>query len=176
MNPFQQLKDRLKLTEDNQLMLDRVPMILTPRWFFVGIMKRVVDTAGKDIASKIYYEAGYDGAYGWGMVQIKNGLSGREVMSQYLDSMTYRGWGRFEIVDFEEDNGKGRFRYYNSAVSLELGPGEDPVCFWVPGALAGCFQAILENAGSNLKARGLEINCLSQGQPFCEFLVEPVTK
>jgi predicted hydrocarbon binding protein len=172
---FQALKDKLELTLDNRLMLDGVAMILTPRWFFVGIMNRVAEEAGPEIAAKVYYEAGYEGAYKWGNVQIGKGLSGRAVMEQYLSSMTHRGWGRFEIVSFDETQGRGLFWFYDSAMALELGQTGQRVCTWVAGALAGGFQVILDHARSRLKVRGRETKCLSEGKPHCEFVVEPAT-
>jgi predicted hydrocarbon binding protein len=171
---FQELKDKLELTLDSRLMLGSVEMILMPRWFFVGIMKRVVREAGKEAATRIYYGAGYEGAYNWGQVQIEQGLSGREVMEQYLGSMTHRGWGRFEIVDLDLERGRGLFRFHNSAVALEYGSREDEVCLWVPGALAGAFQVILDQKESGLKVQGREKGCLAQGEEYCEFVVEPI--
>lgn len=174
MGTFQELKDKLELTLDSRLMLGSVEMILMPRWFFVGIMKRVVREVGREAAARIYYGAGYEGAYNWSQVQIERGLSGREVMEQYLGSMTHRGWGRFEIVDLDLGTGRGLFRFYNSAVALEYGSREEEVCLWVPGAVAGAFQAILDQMGSNLKVRGREEVCLVQGgEDFCRFVVEP---
>ena len=174
MATFQELKENLELTLDNRLMLGSVEMILMPRWFFVGIMKLVVSEAGREAAQKIYYGAGYEGAYNWGKVQIEQGLSGREVMEQYLGSMTHRGWGRFEIMDMDLEQGRGSFRFHNSAVALEYGSREEEVCLWVPGALAGAFQVILDQKGSGLKVRGREEGCLVQGgEDYCRFVVEP---
>jgi len=175
MDTFKELINRLELTENKRLVLDGIPMVLMPRWFFVGIMKRVVTEAGPDIASKIYYDAGYEGAYNWSKVQIEKGLRGLEIIEQYLGSMTHRGWGRFEILDFDEEKGRGNFRLHNSALALEQGRTGESICLWVPGAMAGSMQAILEQHGSELKVRGQETQCLSAGQPFCEYIVAPVT-
>jgi len=174
LESFNRIKDRLTLTEDNRLMLSEVPMILTPRWFFVGIMKRVAEKAGSDIASEIYYEAAFDGAYKWAKVQMESGLKGRAVVEQYLGSMTHRGWGRFEINRFDEENGTGRFRYFHSAVALEYGNTGNAVCLWVPGALAGGFQAVLDQSDRDVMVKGREDSCLSQGLPYCEFAVDPI--
>jgi predicted hydrocarbon binding protein len=174
METFQQIKDQLVLTGDNRLMLNRVPMILTPLWFFAGIMKQVVEKAGEDTASDIFYKAGYDGAYNWAGVQIENGLSGREVIAQYLNSMTCRGWGRFEITGFDTETGKGSFRFFDSAIALEHGSIGRKVCLWVPGALAGGFQAVLDHARSSIRVKGRETACMSQGHTLCEFSVTPI--
>jgi predicted hydrocarbon binding protein len=176
MDTFKELINRLELTDNNQLELDTVPMILMPRWFFVGIMQRVVAEAGSDTASKIYYAAGYEGAYNWSKVQIEKGLRGSDILQQYLGSMTHRGWGHFEILHFDESTGRGSFRLHNSALALELGRAGEAGCLWVPGALAGSMQVILEHNGSALKVRGKETQCLSTGGPFCEYIVEPAAR
>jgi predicted hydrocarbon binding protein len=176
MDTFKELISRLELTDNKRLVLDEVPVVLMPRWFFVGIMKRVVAEAGSQIAAKIYYEAGHEGAYKWSKVQIEKGLKGSAVLEQYLNSMTSRGWGRFEILNFDEEEGQGNFRLHSSALALEQGRTGESVCLWVPGAMAGSMQAILEYHGSELKVRGQEVQCLSTGQPFCEYIVEPVTR
>ena len=176
MEAFGGLIKRLELTEENRLLLDEVPMVLMPLWFFTGIMKRVEAEAGRRAVAKIYYDAGYEGAYKWSRVQIENGLQGSAVLAQYLNSMTNRGWGRFEIVSWDENNGRGDFRLHQSALALEQGRTEEASCLWVPGAMAGSMQAILDANDSPLKVGGREVQCLSTGQPFCEFMVAPATR
>lgn len=172
MDDFQKLAQGIELTEDNRLMLGEVAMVLMPRWFFVGIMKRVVAEAGEEVAAKVYSGAGWEGAYNWAKVQIAAGLTGREVMDQYLGSMTARGWGRFEIVELDLDKGYGKFQWHNSALALELGETGREVCLWGPGAMAGGMQAILEHNGSSLQVSGREESCRSAGAEYCEIIVE----
>jgi predicted hydrocarbon binding protein len=157
MDQFQDLKNQLVLTDDNCIMLGSVAMILMPAWFFTGIVERVVKEAGPETAAKIYYE----------------GLTGREIMEQYLGSMSHRGWGRFEIVEFDANRGHARFRLYNSAVALSYGVVGQTVCIWVPGALAGAMQVILDHAKKEIRVKGRETQCFSQGQTHCEFAVQP---
>ena len=133
MSELKDLLAQLELTEDNRLMLGEVAVIMMPAWFFSGILKRVKEQAGPEIAAKVYYEAGWEGAYNWSKVQLAKGLKGREVMAQYLGSMTVRGWGRFEIVEFDQAAGTGLFRYHNSAVALQQGNVGEAICYWVPG-------------------------------------------
>lgn len=173
MSELKGLLDQLELTEDNRLMLGEVAVIMMPAWFFSGILKRVKEQAGVETAKKVYYEAGWEGAYNWSKVQLDKGLKGREVMAQYLGSMTVRGWGRFEIVEFDQTAGTGLFRYYNSAVALQQGNVGEAICYWVPGALAGAMKAIMEAEGKETGVRGREVGCLAQGREFCEFVVEP---
>ena len=173
METFDDIKDQLRLTQDNRLMLNRVPMIITPVWFFAGIVKRLTEKAGVKLASDVLYEAGYQGAYDWAVVQMQDGLDGRAVMEQYLASMTNRGWGRFEIVSFARNRGKGRFRFFNSAIALDHGCTGNRVCHCFSGALAGGFQAILNSDGAGLKVNGRETACYSEGGDLCEFEVGP---
>ncbi|MEJ2164077.1 MAG: DUF5943 domain-containing protein [Desulfobacterales bacterium] len=176
MEAFKELIKRLELTAENRLVLDEVPMVLMPLWFFAGIMKRVETAAGPEAAAGIYYDAGYEGAYKWSRVQIENGLQGSAVLEQYLNSMTNRGWGRFEIASLDEKNGRAVFRLHHSALALEQGRTEQASCLWVPGAMAGSLQAILDAGGSPLKVGGRETRCLSAGHPFCEFTVAPAAR
>jgi predicted hydrocarbon binding protein len=177
METFDLLKNSLTLTDDHCLKLNTVPMVLMPRWFFVAIKKQVETLSGEEISKQVYYNAGYEGATLWSQTQIKEaGLSGIAIMEQYLGSASLRGWGRFTILSFEIDEGKGRFRIDNSAVAVETGYREKTVCDHLPGSLAGAFQAILDHAGKTLKVIGREIKCKCQGDPWCEFIVEPLSR
>ena len=176
MEEFDLLKSRLVFTDDYCLKLDTVPMVLMPRWFFVAIKKQVEKLGGEQISRKVFYEAGYEGATLWAQTQIREaGLSGKAIMEQYLGSASLRGWGRFSILSFEMDAGKGHFRLYHSAVAEETGRRAGPVCDHLPGSLAGAFQAILDYGGKTLKVIGRELKCKSQGEQFCEFIVEPIS-
>ena len=172
METFENLKNRLALTEQEQLMLESVPMLLMPRWFFVAIKKQVESLAGKEISKKVYYEAGYEGASKWAQTQMKEaGLSGRAVIEQYLASASVRGWGRFEILDFDQERGYGKFRIHHSAVAEETGLVKETVCDHLPGSIAGAFQTILDHARVARKVQGREVKCISNGDSFCEFVV-----
>jgi len=176
MEKFDLFKNRLILMDDYCLRLDTVPMVLMPRWFFVAIKKQVEKLSGDDISKKVYYNAGYEGAILWAQTQIKEaGLSGKAIMEQYLGSASMRGWGRFTILSFEMDAGKGHFQLYNSAVAEETGHSVGTVCDHLPGSLAGAFQAILDHDGKTLKVIGREIKCICQGDQRCEFIVEPLS-
>lgn len=174
MEDFNLLKDRLELTDDHRLMLDSVHMVLMPRWFFGAIMRCVQEAAGEAVARKVYYDAAYEGAYKWGQAQAEKGLTGQEIMEQYLGSLSIRGWGGFEMLSMDLEKGRGVFRLKNSATAQELGrPGSD-TCYQMPGAVAGAFQLILDMAGSHLKVEGREVTCLSKDDPYCEYVVEAI--
>lgn len=174
MEVFEELKGQLILNDQDRLMLGSVPMLLMPRWFFVAIKKQVETLAGREVSRKVYYEAGYEGATKWAKTQMKElGLTGRAVMEQYLGSASVRGWGRVEILEFDAERAYGRFRIHHSAVAEEAGRQGEMVCDHLPGSLAGAFQAILDHSGKKRKVMGRETKCLSKGDTWCEFLVEP---
>lgn len=174
MEAFHELKEALVLDENNRLMLGDVPMLLIPRWFFAGIHQRVVAAVGLDAAAKIYSGAGFEGAYNWCRVQIEKGLTGRAVLEQYLDSMSHRGWGKFEIVEYDQEQGSSKIHYENSALALETEPSEHPVCAWFCGALEGAMQAIAEDTQLSQKNfLASETSCLAQGNSCCLFIVNP---
>jgi predicted hydrocarbon binding protein len=174
MERFEDLRQRLTMSEDGSLTLDDIPMILMPRWFFAAILRQVEEIAGREAAERIFYAAGCEGADKWVRAHMeKMGLSGKAVMAQYLGSAGRRGWGRFEILEFAENEGRGRFRLHHSAVAEETGNTGSLTCIHLPGSVAGAFQAILDCQGIDLKVHGREIKCRSRGDDFCEFAVEP---
>lgn len=173
---FDKLKENLVLDENQRLMLENVPMLLIPRWFFAGIYQRVVEEVGPVAADSIYSQAGHVGAYKWCQVQIKKGLNGRAVLEQYLDSMSCRGWGQFEIQDFDQDLGRCSIRYKQSALAIELGQQGRSVCTWFCGALEGALQAISETAGRSAQYRASETTCLANAGQSCRFVVESLNK
>jgi predicted hydrocarbon binding protein len=42
----------------------------------------------------------------------------------------------------------------------------------VPGALAGAMQVILDHGEKEIQVKGWEAQCFSQGQTYCEFVVQ----
>jgi predicted hydrocarbon binding protein len=50
------------------------------------------------------------------------------------------------------------------------------VCDHPPGSLAGAFQVILDHERRGIRVVGRETKCVSNGDPWCEFVVEPEGK
>jgi len=172
---YQNLKSHLNLTPEQRLMLDSVPMVLMPRWFFVAIKRQVEELCDPETARQVYYRAGWEGATKWVQVQMDQaGLSGRAVLEQYMNSASLRGWGRLKITEYDEAAARVVVTLANSAVAEESGQTGRAVCDHLPGSIAGAFNAILERAGCPKKLTGREINCLAKGDDRCEFEVGPV--
>jgi predicted hydrocarbon binding protein len=177
MKGFDEIKEGLKIGRDRRVLLGVVPMILTPRWFFVNVQKELEKAAGVKLAREVYYRAGFESAYRYCQTQRKVGwLAGIETVQGYLSSMSIRGWGRFEIVELDEQRGKGTFRLYRSGFSEEYGSVKRTVCHWVPGAMAGAVQEVVDAQGIPLRVTGRELKCRSKGDAFCQFVVSPIRK
>lgn len=169
---YRDLKSHLDLTHEQRLMLDSVPMLLIPRWFFVAIMRQVEELCGREKALEVYYRAGWEGAVKWTTVQMKEaGLSGRAVMEQYMTSAGLRGWGRLEVVEYDEEAVRVKVRLANSAVAEEIGVVGDVVCHHLPSSVAGAFDTILKAQGRPKKVIGIETKCAAKGDDCCEFVV-----
>ena len=170
-----QIKDGLTMDEAHRLILADLPMILTPRMFFVSIQKKVEEVSGTDAAQFIFYQAAFESAYKY----LENSkevyaITGRDLLQQYLDSLSARGWGEFEILELVEERGEGRVRLNHSAISEEYGETGQSVCHVWAGALAGSIKLLAEECENDTEVRGVETHCLSKGDSYCEFIVEPV--
>ena len=174
MNSFKDLKRNLNLNNKNRILFGVVPMILTPRWFFASIQKEIEKAGGLRLAKEVYYRAGFKSAYKYCRTQRRaKRLIGTETIREYLDSMSIRGWGRFKIIQLNEEKGRGVFRLYHSALAEEYGPKGRAVCHWVPGAMAGAIQEAIHTQRLPLEVKGKEQKCKAKGYQYCEFVVFP---
>ena len=177
MDDFESLKRKLKLDSKHRVLFGPVPMILTPRWFFVNVQKGLEKAGGLKLAKEVYYRAGFESAYKYCQTQRKlDRLTGIETVRRYLSSMSIRGWGRFKIVKLDEKTGNGNVRLYQSGFSEEYGSVKRTVCHWVPGAMAGAVQEAVDAEGFSPKVRGRELKCKSKGNEYCEFVVSPIRR
>lgn len=177
MRTFDSLKGRLKLDKHYRLLLGIVPMILTPRWFFVNVQKELEKAGGLKLAKEVYYRAGFESAYKFCQTLRKaERIAGNRTVRAYLDSMSLRGWGKFKILLLDEEKGKGIFRLYQSAFGEEYGSVGRMVCHCWPGAMAGAVQEIIDTHGLDLQVKGRESKCKAKGDSYCEFIVAPIQK
>ena len=175
MDAFNSLKGKLKLDRKHRVLYGVVPMVLTPRWFFVNVQRELERAGGVKLAREVYYQAGFESAYKYCRTQRRvERLTGIETVQRYLSSMSIRGWGKFVITDLDEQRGKGAFRLYRSGFSEEYGSVKRTVCHWVPGAMAGAVQEVVDAQGLSLQVKGRELKCRSKGDPYCEFAVSPI--
>ena len=176
MRSFDDLKSKLKFDKNHRILLGIVPMILTPRWFFVNVQKELEKAGGLKLAKEVYYRAGFESAYKYCRTLRKaEEIEGNHTVKAYLDSMSLRGWGKFKIVLLNEEKGEGVFRLYQSAFSEEYGSVGRMVCHCWPGAMAGALQEILDTHGLTPRVKGREVKCKARGDGYCEFIVGPIS-
>ncbi|MBW2059292.1 MAG: 4-vinyl reductase [Deltaproteobacteria bacterium] len=169
-----EIKTALTMDEAHRLILADLPMILTPRMFFVNIQKKVEELSGIDTGRRVYYQAAFESAYRYTENSRRvYGITGSDLLQQYLDSLSARGWGRFEILELAEEMGVGRVRLTNSVIAEEFGNVGRSVCHAVAGALAGSIEYLARNHRPEARVRGTEPLCMSKGDPCCEFVVAP---
>jgi predicted hydrocarbon binding protein len=177
MDAFKKLKGKLKVDHRHRVLFGAIPMIITPRWFFVNVQKELEKAGGIKLAKEVYYRAGFESAYKYCRTQRKaEKITGIATVQNYLGSMSIRGWGKFRIVQLDERKGRGVFRLYRSAFGEEYGPTGRAVCHCWPGAMAGAVQELVDARGLSLEVKGKELKCKAKGDEYCEFVVAPIRK
>jgi predicted hydrocarbon binding protein len=168
------IKSRLEMDEAHRLVLSKLPMILTPRMFFVNIQKKVEERSGADTCHLVYYQAAFESAYRYmGNSKEVYQIAGRDLLQQYLDSLSIRGWGRFEILQLAEWKGEARVQLQNSAIAEEFGSVGRNVCHAWAGSMAGAVQFLVNTHDKGIEVGGTETLCRSKEDSHCEFVVEP---
>lgn len=101
---FEQIKSCLEMDSAGRLRLKGQEMVLLPRHFFRYILREVDSRAGESAFEEIFYKAGFDGALTFcTRFREINKCSAREAVEGYLEEMSLRGWGRFDIELFKTD-------------------------------------------------------------------------
>jgi predicted hydrocarbon binding protein len=169
---IEDIKAQLTIDEEHRLILAKLPMIMTPRMFFVNIQKKIEEISGGDASRLIYYQAAFESAYNY----MKNSkklymIAGTDLLQQYLDSLSIRGWGKFQILRLDEEKGEGCVQLKHSAIAEEYGSVGRTVCHAWAGALAGAGQFLADEHKKEMEVRGHERLCVSKGDPHCEFVL-----
>jgi len=169
-----EIKAGLTMDKVHRLILAKLPMVLTPRMFFVNIQKKLEEVSDIDTGHVVYYQAAFESTFRY-MENSKRfyRITGKDLLQQYLDSLSVRGWGEFEILELVEEKGEGRVRLNHSAIAEEFGRVGRSVCHAWAGAMAGSMQFLANEYNSEIEVRGTEPLCISKGDPYCEFVVEP---
>lgn len=100
----------------------------------------------------------------------RSGAAPAVVVARYLDSLSERGWGRFELLYCRpEDCGAG-VRVHNSPFAAAPGV-HAPACRTVLAWLEGAMNWACGDPGRTAIAD--ERHCAASGAPACEFVVRP---
>lgn len=154
---------------------DGVPMIYTPRAFFVNIQKTVEDAIGVEGYRKRLYGAAYDATYAWCGTQAKlHGIDGIAIFRHYLDRLSKRGWGRFSLVEADWGAGTALARLEHSAIAAGFGESDRRVCYMFDGAFAAAMDWVGDTTGHGYRTTCTEAQCAAEeGSDHCLFAVDP---
>lgn len=122
--------------------VDGLPMVLVPQHLLVNNLDAVERQVGRDESARLFRDAGRRSARHWcAHESARLGLSGAAVVRHYLDRLSCRGWGRFEIDTLDPVRGELRVRVRHSALLPVTGSTRsvDRACYlfeaWLEGAL-----------------------------------------
>lgn len=155
---------------------DGVPMIYTPRAFFVNIQRMVEDAIGIDGYRDRLYKAAYEATYAWCGIQVElHGLDGAAVLHHYLDRLSRRGWGGFSLVEADWAAGTARARLDHSAIAAGFGKSRRRVCYMFDGAFAAAMDWVGDATKRSYRTTCVETQCAAEdGRDHCLFEIWPV--
>jgi hypothetical protein len=156
--------------------VDGLPMILVPQHFFLNNHYAVEAVLGPEKLEEVLRPAGRRAAYFWCEQAARHhGMSGVEVFRLYMRRIRQRGWGRFEILEFEPQTGVARVRLRHSAMVDEAHRVSGRrVCYMFSAWLEGSLDYVAASAGRRRRLMARELYCAAEGvHDHCLFEVSP---
>ncbi|MEM4445986.1 MAG: V4R domain-containing protein [Candidatus Jordarchaeales archaeon] len=167
---------RLKVTVDGSLVADSKRFVFTPGLLVsVAIFAVPVERFGGSV--KPLFRRAFI-KYGTRRAMKDEGLGARGALEKYLADNTSTGFGRGELVEFNEQ--RVVFRVYGSLYGEEAGNyfkmkgmETEPLC--TQGFVAeGILNYFAEKEGKPLFS-SQEVKCRAVGDEYCEFVLERKT-
>ncbi len=153
---------------------DGLPMLYIPRHFMVNVHNGVERALGLGRYRDVLHEAGAKSAYYWCQKQEQTyDIAGVAVFDHYLERLTARGWGQFQLERFDVESGLAEIRLNNSIYALESkGMADHSTCYMFEGFIVGGLQYVAEHGGRKQPAiECREVECAAQGAECCRFEV-----
>lgn len=152
-----------------------LPMILLPRHFLMNMQRMMQAELGRARFERTLHEAGRRSAYEWCEADAAHhGTGGLTVFRSYLDSLSRRGWGQFELTEVEPATGRALVRVRHSAFTSK--PADEPACGMFTGWFVGAMQYVADTEGGLRDVQAREVRCAAPTRgEVCEFVVEPLT-
>lgn len=162
-------------TETGRWITDSLPMLYVPVHFFVNNHRAVEKEIGVERYSRLLYEAGYRSAWTWCEHEAKvHRLEGAAVFEHYMNRLSQRGWGLFEILELDVEEGTAAVSITHSAFNRPDETGERTGDYMFTGWFAGAMDWILDTADSNIRTQAEQV--FHEGQtekPYGLFRVRP---
>lgn len=150
---------------------NNLPMLYVPRHFFLNNHMMVEGAIGRETYARALYDAGYKSAWFWCEAEAKeHGLQGFDVFHHYMNRLSQRGWGQFDVVGLDEQTGTGRVVVRNSAFVLGADAVTGRACYMFAGWFPGSLEWVGENLGTPFSLKAEEVQCAAHdGSPHCTF-------
>lgn len=124
---------------------------------------------------KILYEVGFRG--GWNIMKFFSKYIPKSAMKKMIDLglkfSDVAGWGKFEVVKFDEKEGNVVVRNWNTVakyIFLTYGKQKSPACDFMRGVVGGSFAFILGKGIKDVEVK--ETCCISMGHNYCQFEIK----
>lgn len=162
--------------ETGRWITDALPMLYVPVHFFVNNHLAIEKELGVERYAKLLYEAGYASAWTWSEHEAEvHQLEGTAVFEHYMSRLSQRGWGKFEILDFDLESGTASVAVRHSVFHRQDKTGARSGDYMFTGWFAGAMDQILAASGQNIRTRAEQV--FHEGQteaPYGLFRVHPV--
>jgi predicted hydrocarbon binding protein len=154
--------------------VDRMPMILVPRHFFVNNHLATEAALGAETYARLLFDAGHRSAYVWCEQEAAtHGLAGAEVFHHYMKRLSQRGWGQFTVESLDAATGQARVSVANSAFVLAHSGAPRRTCYMFRGWFPGALELVGTLLGRRLTLDSYESQCAAEGAHQCTFEVRP---
>jgi hypothetical protein len=156
------------------LVSDGQPMIAIPRRYYVYLQMEAERIFGQDGAQRLFDAATRRGARVWCENEERvSGATPEQVFARYLDRISKRGMGCFQVRRLSAAAGIASVEVDHSIFVAEYGPDAGRnVCYSFSAAIAGGMEYLRGRAGldtGDIVAR--ETACRSNGGERCTFEV-----
>jgi predicted hydrocarbon binding protein len=152
--------------------VDGIPMILVPRHFFLNNHQAIESALGSQQYSELLFQAGHKSAYVWCEKEAAtHRLKGVEVFHHYMKRLSQRGWGQFRVEAVDPQTGRARVQVRHSVFAMERRNARS--CYMFRGWFPGSLEYVGTLLGKRLKLTASEVQCASEGHPYCVFEVAP---
>lgn len=163
-------------SETGRWITDALPMIYVPVHFFVNNHLAIEKELGVERYAEILYDAGYKSAWSWCEHEAEvHGLEGADVFRHYMNRLSQRGWGQFELLDIDLTTATASVAVRHSVFHRPDESGARTGDYMFTGWFAGAMDQVLHGAGRARPTRAEQV--FHEGQtnaPYGLFRVLPI--
>ena len=159
----------LRCDEDGEAHLDHNSVLILSRGNLPYLQREFESIIGPT-AHSIIYSSGKDfaGAVESNLrekiIHLWSKVSSRKVAERMLKQFRQWGYGKAEIIEFDESEPRIKLKVENSANADGYSESDEPVCHFTRGILAGAVSVLFDQ-----DMDCVENKCIAQGDEYCEF-------